>query len=115
MENSRRITSNFLFGNTSSSYDFGLMAQTGIDQSVDNANVSNNNFTFIQATQRSKYEFIMKTILSLLYPNCLVFSLATESGNDGTWLTVFGFRTSADARTLIDEFSRLGVIEKYVV
>ena len=55
MENSRRITSNFLFGNTSSSYDFGLMAQTGIDQSVDNANVSNNNFTFIQATQRSKY------------------------------------------------------------
>ncbi len=59
MENSRRITSNFLFGNTSSSYDFGLMAQTGIDQSVDNADVSNNNFTFIQATQRSKYEFTL--------------------------------------------------------
>jgi len=56
MENSRRITSNFLFGNTNSSYDFGLMAQAGIDQSVDSANVSNNNFTFIQATQRTKYE-----------------------------------------------------------
>jgi len=55
MENTRRITSNFLFGNTSSSYDFGLMAQTGIDQPVDSANVSNNNFTFIQATQRTKY------------------------------------------------------------
>jgi len=94
VENSRRITSNFLFGNTSSSYDFGLMAQAGIDQSVDNANVSNNNFTFIQATQRT--------------------NLANETGNDGTWLTVFGFRTSADVRTLIDEFSRFGVIEKYV-
>ncbi len=57
MENSRRITSNFLFGNTSSSYDFGLMTQAGIDQSIDNTNVSNNNFTFIQATQRTKYEF----------------------------------------------------------
>jgi hypothetical protein len=56
MENSRRITSNFLFGNTSSSYDFGLMAQTGIDQSIDNTNASNNNFTFIQTTQRTKYE-----------------------------------------------------------
>jgi hypothetical protein len=45
----------------------------------------------------------------------LSFSLANESGNDGTWLTVFGFRTTADARILIDEFSRFGVIEKYVV
>ena len=57
VENSRRITSNFLFGNASSSYDFGLMTQTGIDQSADSANVSNNNFTFIQATQRSTYVF----------------------------------------------------------
>jgi hypothetical protein len=56
MENTRRITSNFLFGNTSSSFDFGLMTQAGNDQPVDSANVSNNNFTFIQATQRSKYE-----------------------------------------------------------
>lgn len=56
MENSRRITSNVLFGNTSSSYDFGLMTQTGIDQSADGANVSNNNFTFIQTTQRTKYQ-----------------------------------------------------------
>ena len=55
MENSRRITSNVLFGNNSSSYDFGLMTQTGIDQSADNTNVSNNNFTFIQTTQRTKY------------------------------------------------------------
>lgn len=45
----------------------------------------------------------------------LIFSLANESGNDGTWLTVYGFRTNADARTLIDDFSRFGVIEKYVV
>ena len=44
-----------------------------------------------------------------------LFSVANESGNDGTWLTVFGFRTNSDARILIDEFSRLGVIEKYVV
>ncbi|CAF4838964.1 unnamed protein product, partial [Rotaria sp. Silwood2] len=96
MENSRRITSNLLFGNTSSSYDFGLMTQTGgIDQSIDNANVSNDNFTFIQATQLT--------------------NLANESGNDGTWLTVFGYRTNADARTLIDEFSRFGIIEKYVI
>ena len=38
-----------------------------------------------------------------------------ESGNDGTWLTIFGFRTHADARIVIDEFSRTSVIEKYVV
>ena len=44
-----------------------------------------------------------------------MFSLDSESGNDGTWLTVFGFRTAANARSLIDEFSRFGVIEKYVV
>ena len=44
-----------------------------------------------------------------------LFSVANESGNDGTWLTVFGFRTNSDARILIDEFSRLGVIEKHVV
>jgi hypothetical protein len=56
MENSRRITSNFLFGNTSSSFDFGLMTQAGIDQPVDTTNVSNNNFTFIQTTQRTKYK-----------------------------------------------------------
>ena len=55
MENSRRITSNFLFGNTNSSYDFGLMTQSGMDQSADNTNVSNNNFTFIQTSQRTKY------------------------------------------------------------
>lgn len=54
MENSRRITSNFLFGNTNSSYDFGLMAQSGMDQSADSTNVSNNNFTFIQTSQRAK-------------------------------------------------------------
>ena len=47
--------------------------------------------------------------------HCLIFSLANESGNDGTWLTVFGFRTNADAQALIDVFSHLGVIEKYVV
>jgi hypothetical protein len=52
---------------------------------------------------------------SIFILRCLIFSLANESGNDGTWLTVFGFRTNADARTLIDEFSRFGVIEKYVV
>ncbi|CAF1931180.1 unnamed protein product [Rotaria magnacalcarata] len=96
MENNRRITSNILFGNTSSSYDFGLMTQTGgIDQPIDNVSVSNDNFTFIQATQRT--------------------NLANESGNDGTWLTVFGYRANADARKLIDEFSRFGVIEKYVI
>ncbi|CAF4687484.1 unnamed protein product [Rotaria sp. Silwood1] len=95
MENSRRITSNLLFGNTSSSYDFGLMTQTaGMDQPIGNSNVTNDNFTFIQATQRT--------------------NLANESGNDGTWLTVFGYRTNTDARTLIDEFSRFGIIEKYV-
>ena len=43
------------------------------------------------------------------------FSLVNESGNDGTWLTIFGFRTQADARLLIDDFSRTGVIEKSVV
>ena len=63
MENTRRITSNFLFGNTSSSYDFGLMAQTGMDQSVDSANISTNNFTFIQANQRTKYELIVEFLL----------------------------------------------------
>jgi hypothetical protein len=71
MENSRRITSNFLFGNTSSSYDFGLMAQTSIDQSINNADISNNNFTFIQATQRTKYEL---TNLFLLRKNSSSFS-----------------------------------------
>ncbi|CAF0934052.1 unnamed protein product [Rotaria sordida] len=97
MENSRRITSNLLFSNTSSPYDFGLMTQTGgsIDQPIDNVNVSNDNFTFIQTTQRT--------------------NLANESGNDGTWLTVFGYRTNAEAQILIDEFSRFGIIEKYVI
>lgn len=96
IENSRRITSNFLFGNTSTSYDFGLMTQVSMDQTMDATNnTSTNNFTFIQTTQRT--------------------NLASESGNDGTWLTVFGYRTHADARNLIDEFSRLGVIEKYVI
>ncbi|CAF1253933.1 unnamed protein product [Adineta steineri] len=95
MENTRRITSNFLFNNTSNSYDFGVMTQTGIDQPMDSGDSSNNNFTFIQTTQRTNH--------------------ANESGNDGTWLTVFGFRTSADARTLIDEFSQFGVIEKFVI
>ncbi|CAF1320449.1 unnamed protein product [Rotaria sordida] len=42
-------------------------------------------------------------------------TLANESGNDGTWLTVFGFCTNADAQILIDEFSLFGVIEKYVI
>jgi hypothetical protein len=56
-----------------------------------------------------------KFVDSIFIFHCLIFSLANESGNDGTWLTVFGFRTNADARTLIDEFSRFGVIEKYVV
>ena len=32
------------------------MAQTCIDQSIDNADLTNDNFTFIQATQRTKYE-----------------------------------------------------------
>ena len=54
IENSRRITSNFLFGNTSTSYDFGLMTQDSMDQSMDAANTSTNNFTFIQTTQRTK-------------------------------------------------------------
>lgn len=54
MENSRRITSNLLFGNTSS-YDFGLMTQPVIiDQPMDNSQVSSDNFTFIQPTQRTK-------------------------------------------------------------
>ncbi|UJR25246.1 hypothetical protein I4U23_006598 [Adineta vaga] len=95
VENTRRITSNFLFGNTNSSFDFGLMTQTGMDQPMENVNNSNNNFTFIQTTQRT--------------------NLANENGNDGTWLTVFGYRTNTDARTLIDEFSQFGVIEKFVI
>ncbi|CAF2689710.1 unnamed protein product [Rotaria sp. Silwood2] len=41
--------------------------------------------------------------------------LTNESGNDDTWLTVFGFRANADAQILIDDFSRFGVIEKYVI
>jgi hypothetical protein len=58
VENSRRITSNFLFGNTTSSFDFGLMTQADIEQPADNINISNNNFTFIQASQRTKYDLI---------------------------------------------------------
>ena len=59
VENTRRITSNFLFGNTSSSYNFGLMNQTGVDQPIDNTNNSTNNFTFIQTTQRTKYKSVL--------------------------------------------------------
>lgn len=69
MENSRRITSNFLFGNTSSSYDFGLMTQTGMDQSIDNTDISNNNFTFIQTNQRTKYH----RLSSLFYHTSFFF------------------------------------------
>jgi hypothetical protein len=45
----------------------------------------------------------------------LLSSLINESGNDGTWLTIFGFRTPTDIRLLIDEFTRSSVIEKHVV
>lgn len=95
MENSRRITSNFLFGNTTLSYDFGLMNPMAMDQQTEQIDFSNNNITFVQSNQRT--------------------NLVNESGNDGTWLTIFGFRTHADALRLIDEFSRTGVIEKYVI
>jgi hypothetical protein len=49
------------------------MAQAGIDQPEDSVNVSNNNFTFIQAAQRTKYELtklfsdITKSQLSNLF------------------------------------------------
>ena len=56
IENSRRIATNFLFGNTTSPYDFGLMTQVGMEQSLDTTTGSNNNFTFIQANQRTKYD-----------------------------------------------------------
>jgi hypothetical protein len=112
MENSRRITSNFLFGNTTLPYDFGLMTQMGMEQPAENIDVSNNNFTFIHTSQRTKY-VESDDRSSTLIGNCS--SLVNESGNDGTWLTVFGFRTNANAQILINEFSRLGVIEKYVV
>lgn len=55
MENSRRITSNFLFGNTTLPYDFGLVTQMGIDQPTENPDLANNNFTFVHANQRTKY------------------------------------------------------------
>jgi hypothetical protein len=54
-ENSQRLTSNFLFGNTTMSYDFGLMTQMNMDTLSESGDISNNNFTFIHATQRSKY------------------------------------------------------------
>ncbi len=82
MENSRRITSNFLFNNTSSSYDFGLMAQAGIDQPEDSVNVSNNNFTFIQTAQRTKYELtnLVSDITKSQFEQ-LVFSCMSSSSH----------------------------------
>ena len=64
MENSRRITSNFLFGNTTLSYDFGLMNPMAMDQQTEQIDFSNNNITFVQSNQRTKYNSKSKILTS---------------------------------------------------
>jgi hypothetical protein len=87
------------------------LSPMAMDQSEDATEIVNPNLTFVHTNQRTKYdgENVGADHLRL---SC---SLINESGNDGTWLTVFGLRAHADALTLIDTFSELGVIEKYLV
>ena len=54
-ENSRRITSNFLFNNASLPYDFGMMAQMGMEQAQEIPDVTNNTLNFVHTTQRTKF------------------------------------------------------------